>query len=385
MGAATPPLGDHTGQPRQTLTTILILISLPSSALAALRQTFPTVYYHPPAASSDKDDLDGRHWIGPTPSFDNVPPSEWETAEVLLIMAMPAGLTDRRKQMPKLRWLQTVPVGINWLVQTDFIKNEPVHSDLIITNSSGVQSLSIAQHAFMLVLAIYHNLAQYLINSRVRGVWTPLDQVPKNGTYIPDVRGQTIGILGYGGIGREVGRIAAGWGMRVLACNSDGRRKPQRTYVIGGTGDPNGDLPEAWYASKDRMALQAFLSASDVLVLALPASPATDHIISASTLALLKPSAVLVNIARGDLIDQAALLDALDGARLAGAGLDVATPEPLPDDHPLLRHERCLVTPHVSWGTIKYRERLVDLVLINWARLAKGVQMYNEVNLKRGY
>lgn len=144
-------------------------------------------------------------------------------------------------------------------------------------------------------------------------------------------------------------------------------------------------IPAGWFATRDPQSLASFLSQSDVLLLALPSTPATRHILNATTLAHLKDTAVVVNVGRGDAVDTEALVAALDAGRLGGVALDVVEPEPLPTGHTLYGRKNVILTPHMSGRTEKYMERALDIFVENLERLASGRELLNVVDRKKGY
>ena len=170
-----------------------------------------------------------------------------------------------------------------------------------------------------------------------------------------------------------------------------------------GTGDPDGTIPTAWYSGASKESLHTFLSSGlDALLIALPLTPATRHLFGKEEFALLgapapdspqaqarkkgaKGGAFIINIARGPIIDQPALVEALNDETLSGAALDVADPEPLPKDDPLWNAKNVIITPHVSSLGIEYMDRAYDLWLTNWARYERGEKMFNLVQRRRGY
>jgi phosphoglycerate dehydrogenase-like enzyme len=190
-----------------------------------------------------------------------------------------------------------------------------------------------------------------------------------------------LGILGYGSIGREVGRLGRAFKMRVLALSRSGRRA-EGGYSVEKTGDPVGDIPEQFYQPED---LHAMLAECDYVVIALPLTPATHHLIGKAELQAMKPTAYLVNIARGPIADEAALVHALREGWIAGAGLDVFEEEPLPPESPLWYLENALISPHVAGFTPRYDERAADLFAENLTRLVNGDPLLNQVDKERGY
>lgn len=146
-----------------------------------------------------------------------------------------------------------------------------------------------------------------------------------------------------------------------------------------------GSIPVEYYTTKDADSFAQFLSRSDVILLSLPSTPATRKILSSKTFALLKTSAVVINIGRGDAIDTDALVSALDSGKLAGAAIDVTDPEPLPAGHSLYGRKNVILTPHLSGRTVKYWDLALDIFIENLERWKKGQPLLNVVDTKRGY
>lgn len=163
-------------------------------------------------------------------------------------------------------------------------------------------------------------------------------------------------------------------------------------YIIPGTGDPSGAIPSTWISGTDKSSLHHFLSLGlDILVLSLPLLPSTANLISTEELQVLSenPSSngkcFLINIARGRIIDQTALVQALNAEIIAGAALDVAVPEPLPQDSPLWTAKNVIITPHISTLSSDYQSRAFDLLATNLGRRARGEKMLNLVDWGKGY
>jgi glycerate dehydrogenase len=165
-----------------------------------------------------------------------------------------------------------------------------------------------------------------------------------------------MGIIGFGQIGRRVARIADAFGMRVLVQT----RNPDRY---------KGNLQNARI---EFVELVELLRRSDVVSLHCPLTPETERMIDVERLALMKPTAFLINTGRGPLVDEAALAEALNGKRLAGAGLDVLSQEPPPADNPLLLADNCFITPHIAWATKEARERLMKVAVENVRAFLEG-------------
>ena len=289
--------------------------------------------------------------------------------EVLYTFPLPV---DALELAPGLRWLQLHSAGANHIL------DHPVmQSDVQITTVSGIHATPIAEYAFASILAHRWRVPLWTHCQR-EGRW------PKGRWNLyarPELRDATLGIVGYGSIGREVGRLGQAFGMRVLALRRDVGRRDEG-YSVAGTGDPEGGIPERFYPPE---ALHNMLAECDYVVVALPLTPATNHFIGAAELQAMKPSAYLVNIARGAVVDEAALIRALREGWISGAGLDVFAEEPLPANSPLWGMENALISPHVAGFTPRYDERAVALFSQNLARYLAGQPLLNRVDLSRGY
>jgi phosphoglycerate dehydrogenase-like enzyme len=183
--------------------------------------------------------------------------------------------------------------------------------------------------------------------------------------------------VGYGSIGRQIGRLAQALGMNVLACKRRPDRHRDDSYLLPGTGDPEGQVPRAWFGH-DR--LPEMLAQCDVVVLAMPGIPTTTRLIGSAELAALPQHAWLVNVGRGSVLDEIALADALRACRLAGAALDVFTQEPLPPESPLWALDNVLVMPHIaSWTTLQ-AHRAAGVLQENLRRDLAGEPILNVID-----
>lgn len=193
------------------------------------------------------------------------------------------------------------------------------------------------------------------------------------------------GILGYGSIGRHVARLCTALGMDVLAFTSTPRETPEsrrhNAFNLPGLGDPDGTLPSKWFHGKTTNDVNNFLSQDlDMLVISLPLSKATEKLIGKAQFEILSAKKTfVVNIARGPIVDQEALIEALAEGNIRGAALDVTDPEPLPSDHPLWKAENCFITPHVSWHSMSQKKRCLGILADNLERLFKGEPLLNEL------
>lgn len=245
---------------------------------------------------------------------------------------------------PRIKYIGVFATGYN-VVDLEACRKRGI----TVTNVPGYSTNSVAQHVFALVLAIYDKIREYT-SSVDAGDWVK----SKTFNYFPwptfELSGKTFGILGYGSIGKTVAKIAEAFGMNVVVST---RTFPKNCpYKVAG--------------------LDELLAESDILSLHCPLTPATDKIINASTLAKMKNGAVLINTARGGLLDEAAVRAALDSGKLSAAGIDVVTVEPMRPGNPLLNAKNCLITPHVAWCPLEARIRLLDVALDNLRGYLRG-------------
>ncbi|WCH23893.1 D-2-hydroxyacid dehydrogenase [Aeromonas salmonicida] len=225
-----------------------------------------------------------------------------------------------------------------------------------IRNYSGP---SVPEHAMALMLALSRNLFAWR-QSLLEGRWQQSGQFCFFDHNIMDLHGKQLGIIGKGTLGQALGERAQGMGMIVRYAQSQ----------TGASHD------------EDRLPLEALLQSSDVVSLHCPLTPYTRHLIGERELALMKPGALLINVGRGGLVDEAALLKALANGRLGGAGFDVASVEPPPPDHPLmqaLQYPNFILTPHVAWASEESMQRLADQLIDNINAFAEGRRQHRLV------
>ena len=274
---------------------------------------------------------------------------------------------------PNLRWVQLHSAGINHLIDQPFWE-----SDIIFTTASGIHAPNMAQYALTQLLAWAQRVPIWF-KVKNEGTW------PKKrwDNYLPtELRGQTLGIVGYGSIGRELARLAKGFGMTILVTKRDARHIEDLGYALPGTGDPKGTLPNRIYPGE---ATRSMVSECDYVVNTLPDTEKTHHLFDEEMFRAMKPSSFFVNIGRGGTVNEKDLIRALKKGWIAGAGLDVFAEEPLPDDSPLWQLENVLLTPHVSGFTPHYDERATDLFAENLRRYLHGKPLLNLVNRETGY
>ena len=222
---------------------------------------------------------------------------------------------------------------------------------IVVCNVPGYSTDSVAQHTFALMLHFASHADDYA-DSVAAGDWVRSKALSYFKYPVYELAGKTLGIFGYGTIGRAVAKIALAFGMTVIATS--------RSHTSGCEG-------EVTFVDADTL-----FAKSDYISLHCPLTPETEQAVNARTLSLMKPTAVLINTARGGVTDEVAVADALNAGRLRGAGIDVLCEEPMREDHPYLTAKNCYVTPHVAWGSLEARERLIDLVAQNLRAFANG-------------
>lgn len=198
-------------------------------------------------------------------------------------------------------------------------------------------------------------------------------------------------MLGYGSIGRQAANAASAMGMEVIAYTATPKDTPEKRadhgFVIPGTGGKDGHVPSQWYSGLDKKSLHNFLAQDiDILLISVPLTEQTRHFLSTVEFDILfKKQTFIANIARGPIIDQPALVKALNEGKLRGAALDVTDPEPLPADDPLWKASNVTITPHISGATVAYVERTIQVLEANLDNLLKGKPLINTIDRKKGY
>jgi phosphoglycerate dehydrogenase-like enzyme len=275
---------------------------------------------------------------------------------------------------PQLKWIQLISAG------ADHMLNGPVGSGTIrITTTSGVHAASLSEFVIAMMLMHVHRL-HATSRAQYRHQWLPAPEFMKTADTL---RGKTLGILGYGSIGRELARMAQALGMEVLALKRDPKLLRDTGWSpAAGLGDPEGRIPRRVFAPEER---EALLRESDFVVLLLPLTAATRHFIGEKELAVMKPNAFLVNVGRGPLVDEPALVRALQDKRIAGAGLDVFEREPLAADSPLWDLEEVIMTPHMAGPFRGYLDLAFELFAQNLRRFTGDQPLINEIDRKLGY
>ncbi len=250
--------------------------------------------------------------------------------------------------LPLLRYIGVTATGYN-VVDLEAARLRGI----IVTNVPAYSTMSVAQMVFAHLLDITNEVAHY--TDAVRdGRWTTSEDFCFYDTPLTELDGRTMGIVGLGNIGTAVARMAQAFGMKVMAYSG----KPQSALQEMGI---------------ERVSsYEELFSCADVLSLHCPLTPETHHLVNAERLALMKPSAILINTGRGPLVDEQALADALNSGHLFAAGVDVLTEEPPRQGSPLMSARNCRITPHIAWATVEARQRLVSTVIENVIAFANG-------------
>lgn len=339
--------------------------------------------------------------------------------DVTLLVTLSA-LPPSPKDCPHLELIHFTSAG------TNHIADSPIYTDTTIplTTSSGIHGPQIAEWVLMTMLASSHHYA-LLHRLQEKRQWGQQSDDIGSLRNIHDKVGQRLGVLGYGSIGRQVGRVGKAMGMDVVAYTASPRPTPESKrdhgFIVPGTGDPEGEFPSAWYSGTRTEDLHHFLAQNlDHLLISVPLTKQTMHLLGKAEFDILaKRNAFVTNISRGQIIDQPALIAALRAYEdhctsavagqppdiegrftvspeaeikadeslpgIRGAALDVTDPEPLPKDDPLWDAPNCIITPHISGMGSAYVDRCFRVFEVNLERREKGERLINVVDRARGY
>jgi glycerate dehydrogenase len=287
--------------------------------------------------------------LGPCGIYDRTPPGEVlsRCANAEIVLTNKTVLTAGHiHSLPGLKYVGVLATGTN-VVDLAAARERGIP----VTNVPAYAPPAVAQHTFALLLELTSHVGHHAHSVRGGG-WTRSKDFCYWERPLVEIAGLTLGLVGFGSIARRVARIAEGFDMKLLVCT----RRP----------------PENVPAGIRLVDLETVFRRSDVLSLHCPLTDETKHLVNARTLAWMKPGALLINTARGPLVDEAALAEALNSGRLGGAGLDVLSVEPPPADNPLLHAKNCLVTPHLAWATRAARSRLMRIAVENVRAFLSG-------------
>ena len=256
----------------------------------------------------------------------------------------------------KLRWVQVTGAGVDSRLFPDFVE-----SDVVLTSAKGTVGVHLAEHAMALLLGL------------TRGIHTALrkmnwdQRMPiRNASW--ELVDRTMGIVGLGGTGRDLAGQAKGFGMRIIAVDPEDVELPD-------------SVESCW--KMDRF--HDLLEQSDVVAVCAPLTPETEGMFGREAFAKMQSHALLINVTRGKIVDEAALMDALERGEIGGAGLDVVPQEPLPLDHPLWRMDNVIITPHAAGGSPNRPDRIVNLFCENLGRLIADEPLLSVIDKRKGY
>ena len=291
------------------------------------------------------------------PDYDRLP-QELPDTDIFI------GYSLRAKQLldaKKLKWIHSTAAGVAQLMYPELHD-----SGILVTNPSGIFSVPMAEHTMGLLVAMARNFPDS-VRQQGRGRWSQQElwDMPQ---HLTELNGQVLLIVGFGSIGHELARRAKAFDMRVWGVSRSGKGDARLAEKIVPVSQLHEVLPEA-----------------DYIVVSAPETQETKHLIGAREIALMKSTARLVNVARGSLVDQAALIAALQQRKLAGAALDVTDPEPAPADDPIWQAPNLFLTPHTSAISDRLWARQTALLLELLERWFDGRELFNQVDLRRGY
>ena len=317
-----------------TKKTILILQTLSDAACQALEKLVPdALFITPDASGASADQIRSAHVIIGGLSKENL------------------ALADN------LEWMQVVSAGV-----TDIVASGTFPARAVLTNATGAYGLAISEHMIGMLLSIQKKLHLYRDNQA--------SQLWRNEGPVTAIEGSTTLVVGLGDIGGDFARKMKGLGSYTIGIRKHPVHRPDFLDELHPMDQLDRLLPKA-----------------DVVALSLPETPETVGIINRERVGLMKPTAILLNVGRGNAIDTDALCDALESGRLGGAGLDVTSPEPLPSDHRLWRLRNAVITPHISGGfqLQATQDRIMQIIVDNFGRYTRGEKLANVVDFTLGY
>ena len=258
---------------------------------------------------------------------------------------------------PGLRWVQSFSAGMDKFLFPEMVERDEVS----VSNMAGLYASQGGEHAWALLLALARDIP-YALDCQARGEW--------KGGAVVEITGSTLGLIGMGGFGQEIAKRAAGYDMTLIAVDAVRTEKPE-------------NISELKPATKEN--LHDLLRRSDIVMTACPLTRETYHLIGREELAQMKKTAYLINVTRGGIIDEPALIEALENGQIAGAGLDVTEQEPLPPDNPLWKAPNLIITPHRAGASQHRHGKVLQFYRQNLERYLKGEKPLNVIDKGRGY
>ena len=303
--------------------------------------------------------------------FPDVPPDVIARSEILYT----TNYLPAPEEAPKLRWIQANTAGLNRFLEQPIVQAE----DITVTSASGIHANNMAHFCVMMMLMFNYKMRRAL-DLQARAEW----MANAAEFFMPiDMHLQTVGIVGYGSVGRELARLCAAMGMTVLAAKQDLRVTAEvDAFALPGLGDPTGDIPDRIYPAT---AIASMAKDCDYLVVLAPLTEATRGLIGEPVFEAMPKSAALINISRGAVVDEKALITALSSGMIAGAALDVFEAEPLPTTSPLWNLDNVIITPHISGFTRDYHDKAALVFKENLRRYLDNRPLLNKLDRGKGY
>lgn len=270
--------------------------------------------------------------------------------------------SDQMKKAPNLQWVHSTSAGVE-----KYLFPEMVESDVLLTNAKGCFAPAIAEHTFGLLFALTRNIGAQTRNMS-DGKW---EGVPMESIF--EIKGKTMGIVGLGGIGSQTARRARAMDMKVIAVD-----------IVPKYREQIGDICDEVRLVQDG-GLEWLLPQSDVVLISAPHTKVSEGMIGAKQFGMMKKTAYFINVARGKIVKTPALVDALNNGKIAGAGLDVTDPEPLPPDHALWSMPNVIITSHIAARSQFNRERSNEVFVENVYRFVNELPMLNQVDKELGF
>ena len=332
---------------------VLITVDMPEALLDRLRAVSPRIQ------------------IDPLPTGDPSDFTEEQLGETEVLYTQKA--LPEPEQVPNLRWIQ-----FHWSGIDAFVDHSLLRSDVKVTTLSGAAVPHMAEFALTMMMALSHHLPAMMKDQKEKS-WAD----NRFTRFRPlELRDSTVGIVGYGSIGREIARLCQSFGAQVLATKRNLRVLEDGGYVRKGMGDPQADIPERLYPPQ---ALPSMASECDFLILTVPLTPETRGMVNAKVFKSMKNTAFLIDVSRGGVVDQGALVEALNEGEIAGVALDVYPVEPLPETSPLWEMSNVILSPHVAGTSGKYLARAADLFAENLRRYIADEPLLNRYDPRLGY
>jgi phosphoglycerate dehydrogenase-like enzyme len=275
---------------------------------------------------------------------------------------------ENHRQMKQLKMIQVSSAGYKQVTAQGFDER-----NIQVCNALGVFDVPIAEWNMAMMINLARD-ARKMQHNQDAAIWD------RDARFQNEIRGRVVGIWGYGGIGRETARLAKALGLQVHVMARGSIKNRGNKYVVAGTGDPDGTLPDKVFTPGEK---EQFLRGIDFLILALPHTPSSEGMIGEEELKLLGPDAFLLNPARGPIVQEKALVEALQQGWIKGAALDTHYYYPMPPEHPLWKMPNVIFTPHISGSSAspRFLERVYDIFIQNLQRLLHQQPLLNELSV----